>query len=412
MRAPGARRPRNSAANPRCGSPRRCRGVFSSRAERCIELPARRPLLRCRARRRTACAASDLRCEARAFRDESLRDQRSAADPHLASQVAATTHRIRSRPTFRRPGRRCRRRCGVARALALCALVDVVLERLLLGQMQGRWLPSRLPGRSVRQGKCERLHRRPPDWLTPPTLVVSTGRVVGVRARPGATQVTSRCDLRWMPRRSLLVYRQRMQFAGALPRRVPPRVADLALALTLFAVAQAEVWTPFNTSLGRGSSAVAAALGTVMTLPLALRRLAPLAAGTLIVVPTPVVAAFTPVRLLFFGGFLPLIVVTYTLASRGRTPRALTAVALPFAALLAAELEVQPFARPAKSSSIGSGSASLRPSASSSARARCAQRRQESRVASARARTRRRTARGAGAHRARAARRDRSFASA
>jgi signal transduction histidine kinase len=134
-----------------------------------------------------------------------------------------------------------------------------------------------------------------------------------------------------------------MQIAGTLPRRVPPRVADAALALMLFATAQAEAWTPFSTSLGSGSSAVAAALGAVMTLPLALRRLAPLAAAVLITVPTPVVAAFTPVRLLFFGGFLPLLVVTYTLASRARTPRALAAVALPFSALLAIELEVAAF---------------------------------------------------------------------
>jgi signal transduction histidine kinase len=49
------------------------------------------------------------------------------------------------------------------------------------------------------------------------------------------------------------------------------------------------------------------------------------------------------VRLLFFGGFLPLLVVTYTLASRARAARSLAAVALPFVALLAVELEVAEF---------------------------------------------------------------------
>jgi signal transduction histidine kinase len=118
---------------------------------------------------------------------------------------------------------------------------------------------------------------------------------------------------------------------------------DAALALALFALGQAEAWTPFNTSLGQGSDAVAAALGAVMTLPLAFRRLAPVAVALLVVLPTPLIAALTPVRLLFFGGFLSLLVVTYTLASRARSSRSLAAVALPFAALLVVELEVADF---------------------------------------------------------------------
>jgi signal transduction histidine kinase len=136
-----------------------------------------------------------------------------------------------------------------------------------------------------------------------------------------------------------------MQFAVPRPCRPPPRVADAALALSLFALGQAEAWTPFNTSLGHGSKAVAAVLGTVMTLPLAYRRVAPVVVGALVVAPTPIVAAFTPVRLLFFAGFLPLIVVTYTLASRARTSRSLAAVALPFGAILVVELEVAEFRR-------------------------------------------------------------------
>ena len=134
-----------------------------------------------------------------------------------------------------------------------------------------------------------------------------------------------------------------MQLAVPRSRRLPPRVADAALALALFTLGQAEAWTPFNTSLGHGSTALAAVLGTLMTLPLAFRRVAPVVVGALVVVPTPIVAAFTPVRLLFFAGFLPLILVTYTLASRARTSQWLVAVALPFAGILAVELEVAEF---------------------------------------------------------------------
>jgi signal transduction histidine kinase len=146
-----------------------------------------------------------------------------------------------------------------------------------------------------------------------------------------------------MPLRRPLVYGQRMQLALRRLPHVQPRVADAALAVALFALGQAETWTPFKTSLGHGSSIVAAALGAAMTLPLAFRRFAPLAVALLVAVPTPLIAAFTPVRLLFFGGFLPLLVVTYTLASRARTARSLAAVALPFAALLVVELEVADF---------------------------------------------------------------------
>jgi signal transduction histidine kinase len=146
-----------------------------------------------------------------------------------------------------------------------------------------------------------------------------------------------------MPRRRRLVYGQRMRLGLQQLLHGKTRVADGALALALFALGQAEAWVPLNTSLGHGSTAVAASLGAVMTLPLALRRLAPVAVALLVVVPTPLIAAFTPVRLLFFGGFLPLLVMTYTLASRARTSRSLVAVALPFAALLAVELEVADF---------------------------------------------------------------------
>jgi signal transduction histidine kinase len=126
-------------------------------------------------------------------------------------------------------------------------------------------------------------------------------------------------------------------------RRLPVWVPDGAVALVLCAAGQAETWVPFSTSLGNGSSSVAALLGIAMTLPLAFRRVAPVAVAALVAVPTPLVAAFTSVRLLFFAGFLPLILVTYTLASRARARMSAPVIALPFAALLALELEVAAF---------------------------------------------------------------------
>jgi signal transduction histidine kinase len=127
------------------------------------------------------------------------------------------------------------------------------------------------------------------------------------------------------------------------PRIGPPHPADLALASVLFVLGQAEAWVPFRTSLGHGSAMVAAVLGAAMTLPLAARRSRPTVVAVLVALPVPVVGAITPVRLLFFAGFLPLLIVTYTVASR---VAALAALALPFGALLLAEVEVPAFRKP------------------------------------------------------------------
>ena len=119
--------------------------------------------------------------------------------------------------------------------------------------------------------------------------------------------------------------------------------ADLALAGVLFGLGQAEAWVPFRTSLGHGSAIVAALTGAAMTLPLAARRAQPVLVALLVTLPVPIVGAVTSVRLLFFAGFLPLLIVTYTLASRALP---LVTLALPFGALLVAEVEVPAFRKP------------------------------------------------------------------
>ncbi|MDX6564952.1 MAG: hypothetical protein QOE10_614 [Gaiellales bacterium] len=128
-----------------------------------------------------------------------------------------------------------------------------------------------------------------------------------------------------------------------LARLTTATVADAALALTLFAAGQAETWLSFGTGLGHGSDVVTAALGAVMTLPLAFRRRYPVVVALLVSLPTPVVGLFTGLHLLFFGGLLPLLVVAYTLAARAVPPRSLALLALPLAMLVAVELEVPEF---------------------------------------------------------------------
>jgi signal transduction histidine kinase len=134
-----------------------------------------------------------------------------------------------------------------------------------------------------------------------------------------------------------------MRFPAWLARLRTETVADAALALALFAAGQAETWLSFGTGLGQGSDVVAAALGAVMTLPLAFRRRYPVVVALLVSIPTPVVGLFTGLHLLFFGGFLPLLVIAYSLAARPVPPRSLGWIAIPLGALAAVELEVPEF---------------------------------------------------------------------
>jgi signal transduction histidine kinase len=143
--------------------------------------------------------------------------------------------------------------------------------------------------------------------------------------------------------RSSVDYLHPMHLRALLARPRLASLADAVFALVLFALGQAETWSSFGTGLGHGSDVVTASLGALMTLPLAFRRRAPLAVAVLVTIPSPIVGAFTSLHLLFFGGFLPLLAVAYTLAAHARAPRSLALLVLPLAALVAVELEVPEF---------------------------------------------------------------------
>jgi signal transduction histidine kinase len=145
--------------------------------------------------------------------------------------------------------------------------------------------------------------------------------------------------------RTRVDYGQPMRFPAWISRPKTAAVADAALALVLFVAGQAETWLSFGTGLGHGSDVVTALLGAGMTLPLAFRRRYPIAVALFVSIPTPLVGLFTDLHLLFFGGLLPILTVTYTLASRALPPRSLAPLALPLAMLVAVELEVPEFRR-------------------------------------------------------------------
>jgi signal transduction histidine kinase len=120
------------------------------------------------------------------------------------------------------------------------------------------------------------------------------------------------------------------------------RLLDLALAVALLGAGLVEIWAPLDTSLGHGSRPLATVVAVLATSALVFRRRAPIAAAAFVSVPAPLICAVKPIPLLFFGGLLPLLVVTYTLAAarRGRW------LALPALAMLALQIEIPAFHRP------------------------------------------------------------------
>lgn len=120
------------------------------------------------------------------------------------------------------------------------------------------------------------------------------------------------------------------------------RFLDPTLSLALLGAALVEVWAPLDTSLGHGSRPLATVAAVLATGALVFRRRAPVAAAALVSLPAPLICLVEPIPLLFFGGLLPLLVVTYTLAAtrRGRW------LALPALAMVALQIEIPAFHRP------------------------------------------------------------------
>jgi signal transduction histidine kinase len=164
--------------------------------------------------------------------------------------------------------------------------------------------------------------------MTQPIVGGRAAGVIGAASRPHATQVASDRDLRRMMRPAASTSVRRMR-----------RLLDPVLALALLGAGLAEIWVPFDTSLGHGSRGAATVTCAVATVALAFRRRAPVLVAALVSLPTPIVCAFTPVPLLFFGGLLPLLLATYTLGAT-RHPRAL---AIPAAAMVALQIEIPAF---------------------------------------------------------------------
>ena len=97
-------------------------------------------------------------------------------------------------------------------------------------------------------------------------------------------------------------------------RAAIPHTGDLALAVAVAATTVAEVWISLPSALGDGSRAATMAAAVVACAALTQRRSHPLGAALVVLLGWPIAYTVTPVLVLFWGQFVPIVVVLYSVA--------------------------------------------------------------------------------------------------
>ncbi len=127
-------------------------------------------------------------------------------------------------------------------------------------------------------------------------------------------------------------------------RRVHPLVArywsDAAVAAVLAGAATFELLLPLGSVMGEGSRPVSLAVALVVCAALVLRRARPLATAVVVLLTWPVVYSVTPVLVLFWGQFVPIVVALYSVARHSDARRGLVGGLLGAATLLFFDLRV------------------------------------------------------------------------
>lgn len=112
-------------------------------------------------------------------------------------------------------------------------------------------------------------------------------------------------------------------YADSVLDRAPlSRLFDGALAVLVTAIGVAEIWLPFSSVQGDGSRATSTLVVVLLGLSLALRRVRPLGTALVVLFTWPVVFTFTPLLVLFWGQFVPIMIAVFSVAryGRGREP--------------------------------------------------------------------------------------------
>lgn len=124
-------------------------------------------------------------------------------------------------------------------------------------------------------------------------------------------------------------------------------VQDSVLAAGLAAVAIAEIWVPFESRQGEGSSVLATVVAVLSCALLAIRRVWPLLPMvTALILPVVFTASALPV--LFWGQFVPLLVAVYSVARHGRGRQSLYGAVAAAGLLLFLDLTVELLSTPSE----------------------------------------------------------------
>ena len=114
------------------------------------------------------------------------------------------------------------------------------------------------------------------------------------------------------------------------------------------AVAVAEIWVPFPSVMGDGSRTLGTAVAVWACLALTLRRLAPLTSSVVVLVSWPLVDVFQPTLVLFWGGFVPIVIAVYSVARHASARRGLLGAFAAASTLLYLDLRVPELQEPSE----------------------------------------------------------------
>lgn len=106
-------------------------------------------------------------------------------------------------------------------------------------------------------------------------------------------------------------------------RRIVQRVQDAAFAALLGAVGVAEIWVPLPSVMGEGSRELSTVVVVLTAAALTFRRVLPLTTLVVIVSGFLVLVSGGEVLILFWGGFVPMLVALYSVARHGAGRRAM-----------------------------------------------------------------------------------------
>ena len=126
------------------------------------------------------------------------------------------------------------------------------------------------------------------------------------------------------------------------------RLFDAGVAAVVASVGVAEIWVPFPSALGEGAEGLSTAVVLLVCAALVVRRERPLAAAVVALLTWPVVFAVQPVLVLFWGGFVPMVVALFSVARHGRGREPVYGAAAAAATLLFMDLRVDVLQEPSE----------------------------------------------------------------